>query len=224
MAPVMLWFLMALAGFALGSIPTGLFVGRWHGIDIRKHGSGNIGATNVGRVLGPRAWALCFTFDVLKGLIPTALAGWLGGELGRLGPPTAGTLCWLGVMAAPVLGHMFTPWLKFRGGKGVATGLGTLLGFFPVLSLPGLGALLVFVLVKKIWGYVSAASLAAALSLPLLVAAEFAIAQAMGRARLADGLWFIAATALLAGLLALRHRANIARLLAGTELRPGSKT
>src|SRR5437016_1587601 len=118
----MTWLLLMLAAFVSGSIPFALLIGKAHGIDIRAYGSGNIGATNVGRVLGKGAGLLCFALDVLKGFLPTlgagAVMGLIGGSIfdAPIGPRAA---CpWLAVMALSVLGHIFSPWVGFKGGKG----------------------------------------------------------------------------------------------------------
>lgn len=212
-----------LAGALLGSVPTGLLIARSRGIDLRAHGSGNIGATNLGRVLGRRAFILCFAIDALKGLAPTLAYGLWMGHAGRLDLPAADLLAWLGVMIAPVLGHMFCPWLRFKGGKGVATGLGALLGVFPVLSLAGLAGLVVWLLVFRARRIVSLASIAAAAGIPLAVIGLFLLAGAAprewGRAMPAGWWPYLALTALLAAVVIVRHRANIARLRAGTEPR-----
>jgi glycerol-3-phosphate acyltransferase PlsY len=152
------WFSVTgafLLAYLVGSIPFGLFIAFARGIDIRKHGSGNIGATNVGRVLGPKAWLACFTLDFAKGLLPSLGAGaWLG-LIGSTQPASAHAWVWVLVMAGPVLGHMFCPWLKFRGGKGVATGLGAMLGVYPILTIAGFAAAAVWLAAAARWRYVS---------------------------------------------------------------------
>jgi glycerol-3-phosphate acyltransferase PlsY len=217
------WLLLPVA-FLCGSIPFGLLVAKVHGIDIRTVGSGNIGATNVGRVLGKRGFALVFTLDLLKGLLPTLA---MGASLGCLGsfaitPPQAGM--WLAGMALAVLGHVFCPWLKFKGGKGVATGAGAMLGVFPPLAVPLLGALVVWFIALRIWKTISISSMLAAGSLPLFVAA---VATARHQGDVAQGLresWpFIAAGVALTFLVVFTHRANIQRLRAGTEPKVGQR-
>lgn len=213
--------------FLIGSIPFGLVIGRAKGIDIRKHGSGNIGATNVGRVLGKRLGILCFACDLLKGLLPTLAAGVYLGCAGRwsVDPETAWQ--WLAVMSAPVLGHMFCPWIGFKGGKGVATGLGALLGVFPPLTIPAIGAAALWLVALKVWRYVGISSVVASASLPAWVALEFAVAGAAGWLPGTED-WFGVATralpfftvgAALAALVIVKHRGNIARTRAGTEPR-----
>lgn len=190
-------FLTVLLSYLLGSIPNGLLVGRLRGIDIRQHGSGNIGATNVFRVLGKGLGILVFLLDAGKGLLAVRLA--MG--LAQHGSPELS-----GVIAAIscIIGHNFPVWLKFKGGKGIATSAGVLIGLLPWATL----------IVFAVWGvvfslsrYVSLASVVAAAALPVVV-------------------WMLAGAgalfyfALAAGVLAiLRHKSNIQRLLNGTENR-----
>lgn len=215
------------AAFLIGSIPFGLLIARSRGVDIRKHGSGNIGATNVGRVLGKKLGFFCFACDLLKGLLPTLGAGLYLGRAGHWSVEPGVAWQWLAVMVSPVLGHMFCPWIGFKGGKGVATGLGALLGVFPALTIPGVGAAVVWLMMLRVWRYVGMSSVVASASLPVWVAAEFAVAGSAGWigagtawmdvVRLA--LPFFALTLALAALVIVKHRANIARTLAGTEPR-----
>ena len=151
-----LWAWHAL-GFASGSVPFAYLLGRLGGVDVREAGSGNPGASNLGRLLGRRWGVGCFVLDVLKGAVPVAAAAGLDARLGAgLGVPAAAA--WVGVAAAAVLGHVFTPWLGFRGGKGVATGLGATLGLYPVVTGPAVLAFGVWYAVVKASGYVGLAS------------------------------------------------------------------
>jgi glycerol-3-phosphate acyltransferase PlsY len=199
-----------LGAYLLGSVPFGLLIAAGHGIDLRKVGSGNIGATNLSRALG-RKWAyVCFVLDLLKGLLPTIAAGvWLGDIAG-----TTGLLTRLAVSCAAVVGHIFPVYLRFKGGKGVATSFGVALGFWPYYTLCSAGALLVWVVFVLIWRYVSFASLAAAVAFPIILVCAIALAPGW---RFSE-LWplLIVATAIPA-LVFVRHRENIIRLLAGTE-------
>ena len=196
----MILLLAALGAFLLGSIPTGYLVARAKGVDIRQHGSGNIGATNVFRTLGKPLGVLVFFIDALKGFG----AVWLASHFGEAGP-------WTGIVAAvaAIAGHNYTPWLGCKGGKGIATSAGVLLALMPwaVLAIA-----LVWIVVFKVSRYVSLASICAAAALPLAVGA----------------LWFagcggngpLLAFALLISALAIwRHRSNMERLRAGTESR-----
>ena len=213
-----LWWLIPL-GFLIGSIPVGLLVAQWHGVDIRQHGSGNIGSTNVGRVLG-RKWGLvCFAGDTLKGAFPVLLAGYLFSSLGVFQMPGPTAWGWLAVALSPVLGHVFCPWLNFKGGKGVATSLGAALALYPAFTIPMLGTFLTWIVLVAIWRYVSLGSVVGALMLPVFVLITFMVydrhqstAQALGLA-----LPFLIAAALLAILVTWTHGPNLRRLLAGTE-------
>jgi glycerol-3-phosphate acyltransferase PlsY len=187
--------LVTLAGYLLGSISFAVIVARAKGVDIFKEGSGNPGATNVKRTLGAKLGNTVFVLDALKGF---AAAGWPllaygdGLKLGIIG------------LVAAILGHSFSVFLRFRGGKGVATTMGGLLALMPGVLLAGLAVwLLVFFLAGRI---VALASLAFALSLP----AGAALIHGSSGPR------FLFA-ALLGLLIILRHRSNIARLLQGKE-------
>lgn len=220
------WAPFIVLAFACGSIPFGLIIARSRGVDIRKHGSGNIGATNVGRVLGLKLGLLCFALDVLKGAAPTLIAGSAMGLLhgSIVSRPIAATSAWawLGVCACAILGHMFSPFVRFRGGKGVATGLGAMLGLWPYLTLPALGAFALWCVAAAIWRYVSLASCLAAISLPVWVFVGSRIAASRGES--VGMLPFYVVTGVLGALVIYKHRANISRLAAGTENKLGKRT
>jgi glycerol-3-phosphate acyltransferase PlsY len=225
----MTWALFIVAGLLIGSIPTGYLLARAAGVDLRSTGSGNIGATNLGRVLGTRAFLLCFALDAAKGLAPPLAAGLWMGLAGRFDVPVGAAMAWLGVMAAPIVGHIFCPWLGFKGGKGVATGLGALLGVFPVLTVAGLAALAVWIGVFARWRIVSLASVAGAIAAPaavLLTAGAGRLGWLPAHNAPAWGLLgpALGVTVALGVLVIVRHRANIERLRAGAEPRfaPGS--
>jgi glycerol-3-phosphate acyltransferase PlsY len=189
----MAW-LIPIAAFLLGSIPFGYLLYRLAtGGDVRRSGSGNIGATNVLRTGGKRLGVLTLLLDAGKGAAALALAL-------ALTPAWA----WAALLAV-IVGHMFTPWLGFRGGKGVATALGA----FAVLTpWAALGAVVVFALLFAIWRYVSLASIVACVALPALI-----VAGVDGRTTSPLEWAAIAAAALIIA----RHHANIGRLLRGTE-------
>ncbi|MEO6787512.1 MAG: glycerol-3-phosphate 1-O-acyltransferase PlsY [Chthoniobacteraceae bacterium] len=200
--------LSLIGSYFLGSIPFGLLASKCKGVDIRKHGSGNIGATNVWRVCGWRYGLPVFVLDVLKGVAAVWLSRWLAVHF-------AGDPAWAGIVAAMscIIGHSFSVWLGFKGGKGVATSLGVFLALMP---LPSLIALLLWGIVFKISGYVSLASIVAAFALP---AAAIALQFTDWRYG-----WPVSGFASLVGLLVIvRHGSNIARLRAGTENRFGRK-
>ena len=210
--------LIAVASYLLGAIPFGLLAGFIRGIDLRKAGSGNIGATNTWRLLGPAFGLVVFVLDFLKGCIPV----WVGrvyladhAPLAIIVDPALMSLLVVVVGAAAVLGHIFPIYLNFRGGKGAATGLGLLFALHPPTALCALG---VWLLTLGIWRYVSLASIVAALSYPVLFPALTVLG---GDALSAHWVTWGAAT-LLCLLVVIRHRTNMARLLAGTESRIGS--
>lgn len=184
--------LSVLAGSVLGSIPFGYVAGRVSGIDIRTRGSGNIGFTNVQRTLG-WGWALpVLVLDVAKGMVPAALSPLLG-----LNAPLVG----LGA----ILGHVFTPWLGFRGGKGVATTIGVAAILCPWSLLAGLGAYLVALLAT---GFISLSSLTLAVLLPPLTALIYR-----------HDFLLLVFTIGVCAVVFVRHVSNIKRLAAGTEPR-----
>lgn len=236
------WLVFIAVAFFAGSVPFGYLIGRAKGVDLRTVGSKNIGATNLGRVLGRRYFFACFFLDMLKGLIPTLVAGHFGGVLGEFAVPASQAWWWLAVMSASVLGHMYTPWLGFKGGKGVATGLGALLGVFPALTVPAVGTLAVFLVVVGLWRFISAGSVAGALTLPLWTWYAHAQYESVQESRLNSqpqfmntpgteidaavpymGWPFVIVAGLLAVLVVYKHRANIQRLAAGTEPRIGQR-
>lgn len=215
------WWIAMAGAYLIGSIPFGLLLGLARGVDIRDHGSGNIGATNAMRVLGRKLGTLCFALDVLKGAAPTIGAGLALGWLGDRAPTSAESWRWMAVAGAAILGHVFPIWLRFRGGKGVATGFGAMLAIWPAVTIPAVGALAVWVAMVRITRYVGVSSCAAAVSLPALIGALATAGLTVDGLRAA---WpFIAATGALAALVLWRHRANLSRTLAGTERRVGGR-
>jgi glycerol-3-phosphate acyltransferase PlsY len=210
-AEILTFSLIFVPAYLLGSIPFGLLLGRLGGVDVRQHGSGNIGATNVWRVLGPKWGGATFLLDTAKGFVAVRLAENIAYH--RVPQPVPEDyLAYAAVFAALacVLGHTFPVWLRFRGGKGVATSLGVLLAVMPPLAT-GM-VLLVWVVVFGISRYVSLASILAALSLPITVGALFFLGELQGPVYLA----FACAAAFL---VVRRHRENMKRLFAGTESR-----
>ena len=202
--------LIAAAAFLLGSVPTGyLLIRIFCHQDIRSVGSGNIGATNVLRSGGKGLGLATFLIDMLKGCSSVWLGAWLGSILAAstLQPREAQAIAAL----FAVLGHMFTPWLRFKGGKGVSTGFGVFLAASPWAAL---AAISVFFAVVFLTRYVSLASILGSISFPI-----FAFFLVPGpRPPL-----FIAAEFIVAGLIVLKHYQNIRRLLSGTESRFGVK-
>jgi len=204
--------LLLIFAYLLGSVPFGLLIARAHGIDLRTVGSGNIGATNVSRALGTKWAYVCFLLDVLKGLLPMLLAR----RLGIIGdqPGTQELFLWLLVGCAAICGHIFPLYLKFKGGKGVATSLGVVLGVWPYFTLTGIASFALWGVCVLIWRYVSLASIVGAAAFPLVLALLTALIETWHFSTL----WplFMVAT-LLSILIIARHTENIKRLLAGTE-------
>jgi glycerol-3-phosphate acyltransferase PlsY len=193
--------LTTLIAYILGSIPFGYLIVRWQrGIDVRATGSGSIGATNVMRSLGIIGFVATFILDVGKGLVAVLLASKM-----TLGNPT-----WVAAAAcAAVSGHCFPVWLKFRGGKGVATGVGV---FIAVAPLQVLLVLVIFAVMVALWRYISLGSIVATAAFPLLV-------YFMKHPPIQVVLGAAGAAAIVIAL----HHANIARLLEGTESKVGRK-
>jgi acyl phosphate:glycerol-3-phosphate acyltransferase len=199
-APVTI-LLLTLAGYLLGSIPFGLILAKlFGGKDVRQHGSGNIGATNVSRVAGPLAGFLTLILDAAKGAAAVLLAV-------RFTEHSARAMIFAGLGA--LIGHCFPAWLRFRGGKGVATALGVFLALCPLAAL---AASLLFLLVLFFWQYVSLASLSAAATTPLLIYFLWAPGHA-------PPLSIMLGTLFAAVLIFFKHEANLRRLIDGTEPR-----
>ena len=228
--------------FLCGSVPFALLIGLAKGVDIRTVGSGNVGATNLGRTLGGKYFAAAFVLDALKGFAPVLTAGLLAGIAGDVRIADQHAWLWLAVAAAAVLGHTFRPWVKFKGGKGVATGLGALLGVFPLLTVPAALALGVFLIVFALWRYVSAASVTAAASMPIFAWYAYALLETQRKRQWAaewpadlptppmpealspGSVWpYVIVTGALAILVIVRHKSNLVRLAAGTEPKIGAK-
>jgi len=204
-----MWMLIFALCYLIGSIPSGYLVARAKRIDIRQHGSRNIGAANVARVMGKNWGYLVGVCDFLKGFLAVKLGLVLASYF--LFSTVLG-----GVVAAiaSVLGHNYPVWLGFKGGKGVATSGGAVLGLFPPLIFFSAGA--VWVAVFLISRYTSLASITAAVGLP--------IAVLLIAAKTGTDFWLLLGFSVLISALAIwRHRANIVRLLNGTENRFGKK-
>ena len=205
----MIWVFLIIVAYLLGSVPFGLVLATARGVDLRSVGSGNIGATNVARALG-RGWGcLCFALDCLKGLIPMLVAMQFVDEV------TVGVLwLWFGVGYAAVLGHVFPLYLKFKGGKGVSTSLGVLVGLYPYMTVCGLIAFAIWGVCLLIWRYVSLASIIAAVVFPIILTTAIIVMPDWTF----SVLWPLLVIAVgLAVLVLIRHVSNIKRLLAGSE-------
>jgi glycerol-3-phosphate acyltransferase PlsY len=188
------FIVLLVVAYLLGSIPFGVVVGKlFYGVDVREHGSGNVGTTNVFRVLGKKAGAVVMVCDILKGYLPAAIAA-------ALFTPWAAIF----IAAAPVVGHMYSIFLKGKGGKGIATGAGVVLALVPLAFAIIFTTWLVLIVVTR---YVSVASLTAAVLVPVLTFLFH------------EPLPYKIAGVLVAILVWWAHRGNISRLLAGEENR-----
>jgi len=206
----MIWLAIVIPCYLIGSFPSGYLVGKSQGIDIRQHGSRNIGATNVLRVMGKKWGYLVFLCDSLKGFLAVKLGVLLAAVAGA-DPALAGVVG--GICC--IIGHNHTVWLGFKGGKGIATSIGVSLAIVPILIV--VIVLLVWLAVFFIWKYVSLASICAALSLPLAVLILFPLVTH-------GNYWVLVIFSIIVAALAVwRHRPNIDRLLQGKENRFGSK-
>jgi glycerol-3-phosphate acyltransferase PlsY len=194
-------------GYLLGSFPAGYFAGRLAGVDVRKVGSGNIGATNVLRVLGKKWGIPVFAIDALKGFAAVRLA-FLFVRYWPAAKPYAEYFAILGAVMS-VVGHTFPVWLRFKGGKGVATSAGALIGLMP-LAVPLV--FLVWLIVFQTTRYVSLASIIAAVFLPIVIGL-------FARWKFVDTWALIYFSLLIMVLVLWRHRSNFSRLLKGTEQR-----
>jgi len=209
-------FLIIGGGYLLGSIPVGFLVGKAKGIDIRQHGSGNIGATNVFRTLGKTYGIFVFICDALKGVFAVRLGILLNSHIPLSVENPSGfidahylSMAVAGIIGgvACILGHNFPVWLKFKGGKGVATSLGVVFGLVPLAAAI---AFAIWAAILFTSGYVSLASIIGAIAVPVIVAFT---ASPLERTPL------LIFTCLAALLIVVRHAANIRRLLNGTENR-----
>ena len=199
------------AAYVGGSVPFGLLVGLARGIDVRKAGSGNIGATNVGRLLGGKYFAIVFGLDMLKGLLPMLSSGWV---LGWQAADWRGYVLWLLVGFAAIAGHMFSLFLKFKGGKGVASSAGVALGLFPYYTVAALIAVGTWLVVFAATRIVSLSSMVAAVTFPT---AYVIIGLMRGWKIVGEQTPLLIFASAVAVMIVYKHRANIARLRAGTE-------
>jgi acyl phosphate:glycerol-3-phosphate acyltransferase len=205
----MTWLLIVVLSYLIGSIPWGYLFARSKGIDIRQHGSGNIGAANVLRVMGKKWGYLVFLCDFFKGFLSVKLGSLIAALFLVnlvLGSVIAAIAC--------VLGHDYPIWLGFKGGKGIATLAGAVLVLFPPLVFVSFGV--IWIAVFLIGRYTSLASISAAVALPISVPLIVAKTET-------DFLLLVCFSVLMGALAIWRHRSNIVRLLNGTENRFGRK-
>jgi len=197
--------ILIITAYLIGSIPTGVIVAKILGApDPRTVGSGNIGATNVGRAAGKAAGIITLIGDILKGLLITLLALYILGSSSEANSPLA-----ISIVAFSVfLGHLFPVFLKFKGGKGVATTLGVFLAIGPFQAIL---ALILFIIIVAIFKYVSVASMIAPVSIPLLLNLSPATSP------------YVPLAVIISVLIILKHSDNIKRLIQGTENKIGRK-
>lgn len=207
---IRLILITVVASYLIGSVPTAYLLGKLKGVDLRREGSGNVGATNAFRVLGPRAGALSLFLDIGKGWLAVTILVGISVDLANLSgigealPLGVEPADWLRVIAgiSAIAGHNWTIFLKFKGGKGVATSAGVFLGLTPgALGL----SLLLWLGIVALSGYVSLGSMLAALGLPLFIWL------------LEERIEFVLFGLLIAILVIVRHRPNIKRLFRGEE-------
>jgi glycerol-3-phosphate acyltransferase PlsY len=204
--------MLLLGNYLLGSVPFGYLAGRLKGIDIRQAGSGNVGATNVVRVLGKEYGYLVFALDFLKGFVAVTISMLIapGSPPEWHSPEIFGIL---GAMSS-VLGHSYPVWLKFKGGKGVATSAGALLGLAPLATLIGV---VIWTIVFWLTRYVSLASITAAVVLPIIILLVRPHDEN-------NGMPLVYSSACVAAVIIWRHRSNLSRLIRGTEPRFNRKS
>ena len=246
---VIVYIIAPLVAYFLGAIPFGFVIGKAHGVDIRKVGSGNIGATNLGRTLGMKYFWQAMILDALKGFLPVFLTCLFVAHVNQhgysvdpsqpsifsLGPVTLRPTLyvvkvflpsWSPLIAgvAAMLGHVFPIYLKFRGGKGVATSFGVVLGLWPVYTIAGLLAGLTFVVVFMGCRYISLSSILSSIAFMLyvifLVTCDL---PPIGHIALSQRYPLVGIAVAFAALIIIKHRSNIARLLKGTEPKWGQK-
>lgn len=254
---ILIYFILPVCGYLLGSVPFAWVIGKIKGVDIRTVGSKNVGATNLGRTLGKRYFWQAFLLDAAKGFVPMLVAALLvphfkgpppqvldGHRIVATNPDGTKTIGWdstgiaeslrqplppwsaLLTGTACVIGHLFPIWLKFKGGKGVATGFGVVLGFWPIFTLAGLIAGAFFVFMLMIYRYISLASMSGSAVFVCAVAwlGSWRNPYVDTRLEWPDRWPLIAVAALFSAMIIVRHRANIVRLMKGTEPKVGQRS
>lgn len=206
--------LALLIAYVLGSIPTAIWVGKWQKqIDIREHGSGNAGLTNAIRVLGWKGAAPVLLVDLLKGILGPLMVVWICHE------PSNGMWAMIAGLLT-VLGHSFTCFAGFRGGKGVLTGLGVFLALAPV---HGILAFMVWAFTVKLSRYVSLGSILACVALMLLLWSDYFMSWAQNLTVMSASLPVCLLGTLVGGFVIYKHKSNIRRLIQGNENKLGAK-
>lgn len=206
----MKFVILIIGAYLLGSIPFALIIAKAHGKDLRTIGSGNIGATNLARALGKKWAYFCFCLDTLKGLVPM-----LATTCALSSPPTITQLLLaLAVGCAAVLGHIFPIYIKFKGGKGVATSFGVALGLWPYYTICAVIAFALWALIVLLSRYISLASIVASITFPITLIIAIVLIPNWDFANL----WPLLIAAIVIPIMVIvRHRQNIKRLITGTE-------
>lgn len=206
----MKFLILIIFAYLLGSVPFALIIARVHGKDLAKIGSGNFGATNLSRALNKKWAYFCFLLDVAKGFIPTFMA------VNLIEPPHTPlhlTLV-LTVGIAALIGHIFSIYINFKGGKGVATSLGLALGLYPYLTICAAFAFAVWLIAVLITRYISLSSVIASISFPLCLITAIIINEQWQF----ENLWpLLAASVIIPAMVIYRHRSNLIRIRQGTE-------
>lgn len=208
---------LCIGSYLIGAIPIGLLVSKARGVDVRRHGSGNYGATNVGRVLGRKWGILVLLLDAIKGASTSVFAAPCIALLGVEISEAARDWLWLGTGVCCVVGNTAPIYLRFKGGKGVATSLGVIIGIYPYLTFSALAALVVWIAAVLLTRYVSLASILAALTVPTALV----VLSGPMQWTLSDHYPLLGLAVAAAAVVIIRHRSNIGRLIAGTELKVG---
>ena len=218
----MIYALAIASAYLLGSIPFGLILAKAQGVDLRSIGSGNIGATNVSRALGKKWGYVCSVLDIVKGFLPMLLTLWLirprmmAADLQEI----HFIALWLSVACSAILGHIFPIYIRFRGGKGVATSFGVALGLWPYYTICALIVFVIWISLVLKSRYVSLASILASIAFPFLLILFIVLREAWSFGRL----WPLVLIALIIPCAVLiRHRENVERLRQGTENKIRSK-
>jgi acyl phosphate:glycerol-3-phosphate acyltransferase len=203
---------LIIISYFVGSISFAMLIAKLHGVDLRVIGSGNLGATNLSRACGKKWAYICFALDVLKGFVPAIAAKEL---LNISDSPSAAALAvWLAVGIAAILGHIFPFYLKFKGGKGVATSFGVALGIWPYYTIPSVMVFALWAVIVLIWRYISLASVIAAAVFPVVM---IIFTMTLDNWNF-NTLWpLILMAIILCSLVIFLHRDNIKRLVDGTE-------
>jgi glycerol-3-phosphate acyltransferase PlsY len=203
--------ILIIASYLIGSISFALVIAKAHGIDLRKVGSGNLGATNLARACGKKWAYICFFLDMLKGFAPTLSAKFI---IISAQTDAFSLFLWMVIGAAAILGHVFPFYLGFKGGKGVSTSFGVVLGIWPYYTIPGIIAFFIWAIVVLIFKYISLGAVVTAAVYPFTM---IALTASLKNWYFSD-LWpLIVAAVVLCSLVIFLHRQNISRLLAGTE-------